>query len=178
MSRRWLGLLGVVLALALVGGPVAAKDFTGGEEQTKTFPCPKKGEKVPENQSPPGKKDCRTKKQKTYKGTYYSNDVKCGAPVADAQVAKVYATGGPTDGGVGVCNDGGAVPIQGRVVFQGSSNGFIIYADGDKDNAPDQAQGYARADLTPAGGKFGCGAEDGNRDASNPGKDYDQANCG
>jgi hypothetical protein len=178
MSRRWLGMLGVVLALALVGGPVAAKDFTGGEEQRKTFPCPKKGEKVPENQSPPKKKDCRTKKQKTYKGTYYSNDVKCAKNGHDAQVAKLYTAGGPTDGGVGVCNDGDAAPIQGRVVFTGGSSGFTLYADGDKDNSPDQAQGYIRFDLTPTGGGFGCGSEDGKRDASRPQKDSDPSNCG
>ena len=178
MSRRWLGLLGVVLALGLAGGPVAAEDFTGSEEQTKTFPCPKKGQEVPENQSPPGPKDCKKKSQKTYQGTYYSNDVKCAEPTADAQAAKVYATGGPTDGGLGVCNDSDTVPIQGRVVFRGSSSGFVIYADGDKDNSPDQAQGYMRFDITPSGAGMGCGSEDGNRDASNPGDDYDQANCG
>lgn len=178
MSRRWLGLLGVVLALALVGGPVAAKDFTGGEEQRKTFPCPKKGEKVPDNQSPPGKKDCRTKKQKTYKGTFYSNDVKCGSDGVNAQAAKVYTTGGPTGGGVGVCNDQSTVPIQGRFVFQGSSSGFTVYADGDKDNQNAQSQSWARLDLTPSGAEMRCGAEDGRRDATNPGKNDTRDNCG
>jgi hypothetical protein len=177
MSRRWFACLVAVLTLALVSAPVAAKDFTGREEQRKTFDCPKKGEEVPENQSPPKKRDCR-KGKTTYKGTYYSNDVKCGKGGQDLQAAQLYAAGGPTDGGVGVCNDGDTAPIQGRVVFQGNSSGATVYADGDKDNSPDQAQGYIRFDLGGSGGSMGCGSEDGNRDASRPGKDYDQSNCG
>jgi hypothetical protein len=179
MSRRWLGMLGVVLTLALVGGPVAAKDFTGSEEQRKTFPCPKKGESVPENQSPPKKKDCRTKKQKTYKGTYYSNDVKCEHHSGnDIGVARLYTSSGEVYG-IGVCNDQSTFPVQGRVVLQGNmDDGLTAYADGDKDNSPDQAQGYARFDLSSDGGQFGCGSEDGRMDASAPGKDHDQSNCG
>ena len=182
MRRRWVAVLSLVLAVGLVGGPVAAEDFTGSEEQEQTLRCPGKGKSVPKNQEPPGKGECKGKKAKTYKGKVWSNDVKCAEGGQNLQVANVYTLGSsdPMAGGAGVCNDGSTVPVQGRVVIQGSmeQRGFAIYADGDKDNSNEQLQGWARLDLTTDGPSFGCGAADGKRDATVPEPTDGSDNCG
>ena len=179
MRQRLLALFVLVLAVCMVAGPVLAEDMTGSEEQRKTVPCPKKGESVPENQSPPKGKQCQGKKKK-YKATVWSNDVKCAATPADLQVAKIYAGGDPmSGGGVGVCNDAGPVPVQGRVFAGGStSDGLTIYADGDKDNTSEQLQGYARMHVDSSGPSASCGASDGKRDATNPSPEDSSEDCG
>lgn len=179
MRQRLLAVFVLVLAVCMVAAPVVAEDMTGSEEQRKTVPCPKKGEKVPENQSPPKGKDCKGKKRK-YKATVWTNNVKCNATPADAGVAKVYAGGDPTSGGgVGICNDAGPVPIQGRAFAGGStSDGLSIYADGDRDNANEQLQGYARVHLDSSGPSVTCGDPEGKRDATSPSPGDDQDECG
>lgn len=181
MRRVRIAAIGFVLAVGLVAAPVAAEDFTGSEEQEQTLKCPGKGEKVPDNQEPPGKGECK-RKAKTYKGKAWDNDVKCADGGQDLQAAKLYETGGADQmgGGVGVCNDGSTAPVQGRIVFQGSfeQEGFSVYADGDKDNSPEQAQGWARLDVGTGGPGFSCGDAAGKRDASNPESGDTSEDCG
>ena len=179
MRQRLLAMFVLVLAICMVAGPVVADDMTGGEEQQKTVPCPKKGKSVPENQSPPKGKDCKGKK-KTYKATVWGNDVKCKATPADAGVAKVYAGGDPTSGGgAGICNDTGPVPIQGRAFVGGSaSEGVSIYADGEKDNSNEQLQGYAKVHVNSSGPSVTCGDTEGKRDATSPSSGDGQDDCG
>lgn len=67
--------------------------------------------------------------------------------------------------GVGVCNDGGPVPIQGRVIVNAAA-GYVA-ADGDSDN-PAPLDGFVRVGATGSG----CG--DGNQDSHQGG---DPSNC-
>lgn len=158
MKRRLRVAMSCVLALGLLGGPVAAHDFTGSEERKNS-----KGQ------------------------TVYTNDVRCAKGAqADAQGVKVYRSStGTTSGGVGICNDGSGalgsrVPVQGRAVAKGSTSGGSIYVDGDRNNSPEQAKGWLRID-----GKFGpsaptvrCGDEKGRRDATHPTSIDKQDDCG
>lgn len=184
MRSRWMRVLGVIAAMVIAAGPVAADDFTGYEEDEQTLDCPAAGESVPENQEPPGEGECTdpSNPDETYQGKVWDNDVKCNDGGTDLQVAKLYTTGDPAAmaGGAGVCNDGSAVPIQGRVVISGSQEqgGFTAYADGDKDNSNEQAQGFARLDAGTGGPSVRCGDPEGKQDASNPGSTDTQDNCG
>ena len=184
MRVRWVRVLGVVAAMVIAAGPVAADDFTGYEEDEQTLSCPAAGESVPENQEPPGEGECTDTQNpdETYQGKVWDNDVKCAEGGQDLQVAKLYTTGDPAAmaGGVGICNEGGAVPVQGRAVVTGSQEqgGITAYADGDKDNSNEQAQGFARVDAGTAGATVRCGAPDGKKDATNPGSADTQDNCG
>ena len=158
MNRRLKKFMALFAATMVLAGPVAAHDFTGSEERKNS-----KGQ------------------------TVYTNDVRCAkGSTADAQGVRVYhQQKGTTAGGIGVCNDGtGAlgsrVPIQGRAVAQGSTSGGTVYIDGDKNNQPEQAKGWARID-----GKFGpsaptvrCGDEKGRRDATHPTAADKQDDCG
>ena len=182
MRGRWMRVLGVIAAMVIAAGPVAAEDFTGHEEDEQTLDCPAQGESVPANQEPPGEGECDEASETTYQGLVWDNDVKCGDDGQDLQIAKLYTTGDPAalKGGAGVCNDGSTVPIQGRVVLSGSQEqgGFTAYADGDKDNSNEQAQGFARLDAGTGGAAVRCGAADGKKDATNPGSADTQDNCG
>jgi hypothetical protein len=184
MRGRWMRVLSVIVGLLIVGAPVAADDFTGSEREERTLPCPAEGESVPENQEPPGPGECEDAENpdETYQGYVWTNDVRCADGGQDLQVAKLYAVGDPgaMNGGAGICNDGSSVPIQGRVVVSGSQEqgGFTAYADGDKDNSPEQAQGFARLDAGTGGLTVRCGSEDGKMDASEPGPGDTQGNCG
>lgn len=63
-----------------------------------------------------------------------------------------------TAGALVVCNDGFQVPIQGRVILSGDAgtkSGYVA-ADGDVSNA-DQAEGWARVDLSPGAPVIRCG---------------------
>jgi hypothetical protein len=182
MRRRWVAAIGFVLAVALIGAPASAGDFTGSEEQEQTLRCPAKGKSVPSNQEPPGPGECTKKKHKTYRGKVWDNDVQCAKGGQDLQVINLYETGGAEEagGGIGVCNDQSTVPVQGRVVFQGSmeQGGFSVYADGDKDNTPAQLQGWARLDVSTDGGGVTCGDEAGKRDATDPTSSDGSDDCG
>lgn len=179
MRPMWLKVLTCILALAMLGGPAAAKDFTGSEEEERTLNCPAAGQSVPKNQEEPGPGECQGT-AKTYKGYVYTNDVKCGSGGTDAQAAKIYTTNsGTSSGGVGICNDGGSVPVQGRVVLQGSTaSGLSAYADGDKDNTQhEKATGWARLDAGTGGPQVRCGDNAGRRDVTNATADDTQADC-
>ena len=183
MPRRWTKGLVLVAVLATLAAPALARDFTGYEEDERTLQCPAPGQSVPQNQEPPGPGECGANVA-TYQGHVWDNDVRCNAGGTEAGPTgvKIYQAGSPTnaDGGVGICNAGGTVPVQGRVVAAGNSEGGYVYADGDKDNANEQAQGYARVD-----GKFGpsaptvrCGDSTGRKDASSPQAKDGQDDCG
>ena len=171
--------LACLVAVLVIAGPVSAHDFTGSEEEERTLQCPKSGQSVPSNQEPPGPGECEGTAT-TYQGKVWTNNVKCGSGGTDVGgLAKLYTTqSGTTSGGVGVCNDGGSVPVQGRVAAQGGPSGGAIYADGDKDNANEQAQGFARMDVDGGGPKVRCGDAEGRKDASHPGATDGQEDCG
>lgn len=80
-------------------------------------------------------------------GTYIGAD---GAPDASA-----------LSGALVICNESGAVPIQGRVIIKGGGanpTGTYIAADGDADNPQTQADGYAKVKVgTDAGAVCGPG---------------------
>jgi hypothetical protein len=182
MRSGWMRVCAMIVGLLIVGAPVAADDFTGSEQQEQTLDCPAPGEEVPPNQEPPGEGECVDEEDTTYQGTVWTNDVQCADGGTDAQAAKIYTAGDPAAmaGGVGLCNDGNTAPIQGRVVVSGSQEqgGVTAYADGDKDNSPDQAQGWARLDAGTSGVTVRCGEDGGKMDASDPGPGDTQDNCG
>ena len=179
MRQRLLAVFILVLSVCVVASPVFAGDFAGEEADRKTVRCPKKGESVPENQSPPKGKDCKGGKKK-YKAWVWDNDVKCAATPADAGVIRVYATGDPmSGGGVGICNDTAPVPIQGRATASGStSEGLTVYADGDRDNANEQLQGWAKVHVNSSGPSVTCGDAEGKRDVNEAGPKDGQDDCG
>jgi hypothetical protein len=182
MRMRLLVGIGLLVA-AVAAGPVAAGDFTGTEKELRTLPCPGEGEGVPANQEPPGPDDCPGEEDdETYEGHVWTNDVRCNdGEAADLQLAKLYYTGDPVamQGGVGVCNDDDAGPIQGRAVVGGNADdGLTAYADGTNANSPDQLQGWARLDASTDGVTVRCGAEDGKRDATNPEPGDSMDDCG
>ena len=182
MRGRWMRVFGAIVALLIVGAPVTADDFTGSEQEEQTLACPAPGESVPPNQEPPGEGECDEEGETTYQGVVWTNNVQCAEGGTDAQAAKIYTSGGggQNGGGVGVCNDGSAVPVQGRVVVSGSQEqgGITAYADGDKDNSQQQAQGFARLDAGTGGVTMRCGDEGGKKDATDPGPDDTQDDCG
>jgi hypothetical protein len=89
------------------------------------------------------------------------NQVDCGdgasALVDTTQGIQVRGEGGPEGGAVVVCNEGGNdAPVQGRVIAAGGTSGGWVAIDGDADNQPEQAQGWARVDVGAAPG-ITCG---------------------
>lgn len=115
------------------------------------------------------------------------NQLDCGAPGdtdVDAGNGVMVKTEGdqaaPQDGGaVVVCNDGTDVPVQGRVMGAGGTEGGYVAADGDADNSPEQAQGWARVDVSPTGPAAGCGdTTTGDTDAANPAGALSTDTCG
>ena len=183
MRGRWVRVAGVVAAMVIAAGPVAAHDFTGNEEDEQTLDCPAPGQSVPKNQEPPGPGECDEETETTYQGLVWDNDVTCASGGTDAGgLFTLYAEGDPADlqGGIGICNDGSAVPVQGRVSASGSQDqgGLTILADGDKDNSQEQAQGFARGDIGTSGPTFRCGETGGKMDGTHPEAGDTQANCG
>lgn len=65
--------------------------------------------------------------------------------------------------GAGVCNDGGPVPIQGRVIVHAGK--LYVAADGDASN-PAPLDGFVRVGVSGSG----CGSSSGNQDSHNGGK--------
>ena len=172
--------LACLVAVLVIGGPVAADDFTGSEEEERTLQCPKDGQSVPSNHEEPGAGECQGTAT-TYRGKVWTNNVKCNSGGTDVGgLAKLYTTqSGTTSGGVGVCNDGGSVPIQGRAAAQGSPDGGAVYIDGDKDNSNETAQGFLRMDAKPgAAPTFRCGDSNGRKDATHPQATDGQDDCG
>jgi hypothetical protein len=95
--------------------------------------------------------------------TVYDNDVTCGQN-NDVGGFDVSVSGS----GVEICNDGGAAGApQGRVMASGdpANQSGYVGADGDKDNSPEQAQGWIGL-TSEAGTPIACGDADGTRDLS------------
>lgn len=85
----------------------------------------------------------------------------------------------PQEGGaLVVCNDGEDLPIQGRVIAEGGTEGGYLAADGDADNPSEESQGYARIDVGSEP-QVRCGdLAAGDSDAANPDDTASQENCG
>lgn len=136
--------------------------------------------------------------------TVYTNDVECGeidgddgdVPDVDTPLANVYTTGNPesASGGVEVCNDGSDTPeevpeeapsVEGRIYADGSAEeGGTVAADGDKDNEPEQLQGWIAVDVNPQGEEpvsVTCGADEadgGNLSSTHRTEADSQGECG
>src|SRR3712207_3656021 len=134
MQRRFLKIMACLMAVAVLGAPVMADDFTGSERELRTLKC---GGPYPSNQEPPGAGEC-TGDATTYRGYVYTNNAQCaGGAKANAEGVRVYHNQtGTTSGGIGICNDGtgqvGSKVIQGRAAVSGSPDGGGAYIDGDK----------------------------------------------
>lgn len=97
----------------------------------------------------------------------WDNQVKCAQGTA-TPAGTIYAGGN----GVEVCNDGGAVPVQGRVIATTDQGGYVA-ADGDGSN-PGQAAGWVRVDSTGVR----CGDSSGRMDATHPTSADTAEDCG
>ncbi len=97
----------------------------------------------------------------------YDNQVTCGSGTR-TPAGVVYAG----SNGAEVCNDGGAVPVEGRVIATTDQGGYVA-ADGDGNNSG-QAAGWARVDSSGVR----CGDDAGNRDATHPTSADTSADCG
>ncbi|MBW3619486.1 MAG: hypothetical protein KY461_04525 [Actinobacteria bacterium] len=191
-------LLPAVLASVLLAAAPAAPDQAGSSEAVEEQrSC---GAEADPHYDPPsghGLDECTTDGAhdpgKTYTATYYTNDVTCGtddelAPGAHGatgvSVSGDFAQDGT--GGAGylqTCSDG-ALPIQGRftldgVVGAGGADGTFT-ADGDRDNSPDQLQGWAQVDVGDRTVTCGPSYDEGGRaDAYNQAEgEGSQEHCG
>lgn len=191
MSRRFL--VPLVLGALLLGSGAALADPNGSTEvRTVDRKCSEGGN----NQySAPSGSDCLNPDgnfdpSKTYKAQYYSNDVRCGASnsPSPANPTGIRAYGSQA-GGVGVCSEGGslpvAAPVQGRAGVSGGTSGGKVTIDGDKDNAApngnETLRGWATAEVGTAGPKVTCGDEHsqgGRADSDSPQARDSQAECG
>jgi hypothetical protein len=97
----------------------------------------------------------------------WDNQVTCGSGTR-TPAGVIYAG----SNGAEVCNDGGVVPLQGRLIVTTDQGGYIA-ADGDGDN-PAQGAGWVRVD----GGGVRCGDDTGNRDATHPTSVDGMEDCG
>jgi hypothetical protein len=186
--KKMLAVLAGILAVGLIAGPLAAEEWSSGQEyEWVDLDCLEDGN-YPPDQDPPGADDCNLDwedfPEQTYEGRKWNNQVTCNESDVGAAGVIVDAGGDPDalSGGAGVCNDGDTAPVQGRIVAGGSEDhgGVFVYADGTDGNEP-PADGWVRADATTDGPNAGCGP-DGNareRDASANGSgEYDIGNCG
>jgi hypothetical protein len=98
----------------------------------------------------------------------FDNQVTCGSGTATPVGGVVYAGAN----GAEVCNDGGTIPIHGRIIVTTDQGGYVA-VDGDGDN-PGQAAGWVRAD----GSGVRCGDDAGRRDATHPGAEDTVEDCG
>lgn len=123
--------------------------------------------------------------------TVFDNQVTCAEPDADGgdvpdvvtPIGGLYTTGSPEDasGGVEVCadDDTESPVLQGRILVEGSADGGgFVAADGDADNPEENSQGWARVDVSGDGVEIRCGSVDGNLDATHPGPEDTQDECG
>jgi len=100
----------------------------------------------------------------------FDNDVQCGSGTATPVGGVVYA--GPN--GAEVCNDGGTIPIQGRIIVTTDQGGYVA-VDGDRDNpGAEQTKGWIRVD----GSGVRCGDDAGRRDSTHPGSEDTAEDCG
>lgn len=173
--------------LSLFAVPAAVADSANGStEHRQACIDDATGQEVPRNADgtcPLGSTDT----------TVYENNVTCGTPDADGgdvpdvdgPAGNVYTTGDPAaqSGGIEVCADGSdeVTVVEGRVIAEGSAaDGGYVAADGDQDNASvDPAlAGWARVDVDSGGATVRCGDDAGNLDATHPGPEDGQDDCG
>lgn len=100
-------------------------------------------------------------------GTTWDNQVTCGGGTR-TPAGVIYAG----SNGAEVCNDGGVVPVQGRLIATTDQGGYVA-ADGDANN-PGQAAGWFRID----GSGVRCGDDAGRRDATHPTSADTVQDCG
>lgn len=190
-------LLGALLVAAAPAGP--APDQAGSSEaETVPRSC---GAEADDRYDPPsgaGLAECKDAEgnhddSREYTATHWTNDVSCGtddelpAGVHDATGVSVsgnFAPDGTNGAGyLQTCSDGD-LPIQGRFTLEGgagSDGGAGTFtADGDRDNEPEQLQGWAQVDLGEQSVVCGKSYEEGGRaDAANQTEgDGSQENCG
>ena len=166
--RRMLVVLLGVLAMMGLAGPALADGPSGSHEEDPVTTCT----------DPNDPSTCTTQDQ-------WDNDVTCGdgeAVATPVGTAVVYGlpSGAPSSAGaLEVCSDDGSV-VQGRVIASGDAttqSGYIA-VDGDKDNQPTQAQGFARVGGSAAGLTVQCGDDAGAKDSTHPGATDGQEDCG
>ena len=174
--------------------PALADDNGSSEKRTVDRSCAASAESRPDNNqySAPTGQDCRDANNKfngaaTYKATYNSNDVNCGAengtPKNPTGIG-VWGKGGTDSGAVGLCSEGtGPVsqPGQGRVSGGLSGDGVVLVVDGDKDNAVVPAQGWVSVRVGPSGPSYKCGdehADGGKSDSESPQERDNATECG
>lgn len=167
MRRPGVFVLLVALSLVLVWAVAAHADGPGGSTEHRAGCVDGTGSEVPPN--PDG--SCP---EGSSAATIFDNDVTCGENT-DVAGFDVFVGAG----GVEVCNDGGnASAPQGRVMAAGdpaSQSGFVG-ADGDKDNSPEQAQGWLGL-SSDAGTPIACGDANGNLDLSHASAEDDVMDC-
>ncbi|MDX1619657.1 MAG: hypothetical protein R3320_01610 [Nitriliruptorales bacterium] len=119
---------------------------------------------------------------RTYRATHYTNDVDCGSDhqlIPGTEAVGVYVSGN-LDGSSGflqACSDGD-LPINGRATLEGdaAAGDGSASIDGDKDNQPEQLQGWAKVDVGDQSVR--CGDTNGRLDANNPTDEDTQEDCG
>jgi hypothetical protein len=114
--------------------------------------------------------------------TTYSNQVDCG-DTNQLPAGPVVVNGEQNEAGTGgeiaVCQETADLPVQGRVIAAGDAqSGGYVAADGDADNQPEQATGWARVDVSGDGVTVRCGDPAGNLAADHPTEVDGQEDCG
>jgi len=187
MSRRFL--LPLAAVVLLLGSGAALADANGSTEQEKVSrSC---SAPAHNHYSAPGPNDCKNGAT-TYTATYWSNNVRCGSAnsptPANPTGIRAYASQG---GGVGMCSEGGslpvAAPVQGRAGVTGGTSGAKVTIDGDRDNAApnnnETLRGWATVEAKPAAAPptVTCGDEysqGGRADSDSPQARDNQGECG
>lgn len=198
MRARPLLFAPALLATFLLAAGPAADQAGSSETETVQRSC---GAEHDDRYDPPsgaGLAECNDAEgnfdaSREYSATHWTNDVSCGTE--DELPSGVHsATGVSISGNAGQSGSGGAgylqtcsdgdLPIQGRFTLEGEigtgGGDGTFTADGDKDNTPEQLQGWAQVDLGDQTVECGKSYEEGGRaDAHNQAEgDGSQDNCG
>lgn len=196
-STRPMLLTAALAAMLLAAAPAA--DHAGSSEAVEeqrscgaehdTRYEPPSGEGLDECKDAEGNHD----PDATYTATHWTNDVSCGTedelPPGVHSATGVSISGNFAPDGTGgagylqTCSDGD-LPIQGRFTLEGGGGAGgadgTFTADGDKDNNPEQLQGWAQVDPGEPSVVCGKSYEEGGRaDAHNQTEgEASQENCG
>lgn len=197
MSSKIL-LLPAALAAFLLAAAPAADQAGSSETETVQRSCgadydtrydPPSGEGLAECEDAEGNVDA----SREYTATHWTNDVSCGTedelPAGAHDATGVSISGDFAQDGTGgagylqTCSDGD-LPIQGRFTLEGGGGAGgadgTFTADGDRDNTPEQLQGWAQVDTGGPSVECGKSYEEGGRaDAHNQADgDGGQEHCG
>jgi hypothetical protein len=181
---RKLLLAGLVAGSLIAGAGIARADSRSGssESDQHTYPCPTTESPLPEGQPAPGPGECEAGDTE-YTHTEHTNDVDCtDEPTVPAQEGIAVSVNGDPDEQwleIEACSDGTA-PVQGRGIIAGSveEEGIHGTADGDKDNSPEQAQGWATVGAGTGGPSVTCGDDAGTQDSTESTDADGQDDCG